>query len=68
MKLEIYRTKTNCSSNCPFLDSDWFDSVATCLLFKETLRPIMDYGSVEGWNTCTSCDKVVLNAGYQMDD
>ena len=60
MKIEIKRKDDRCDYDCPFKDGDWSEA-GYCLLFKEPLGPIWNFGSIDGWRCCQSCNKVKLN-------
>lgn len=62
INLMIQTKKKYCGLYCMFKDCDGWDTSATCMLFKETLRPKMKYGSVEGWERCEQCHKVARGA------
>ncbi len=48
--------KGKCDFDCPFLDSNVFDTRGKCLLFNEALTPKTKFGEVEAWETCNDCD------------
>lgn len=52
--------KDNCECNpdCVFLDGEYFQHCGNCLLFQQTLTPVMEYSSIIGWRCCKSCNTI----------
>ena len=58
VSLHINRDGELCSENCVFLFASFVSRTGSCGLFRETLRPSLGYGDIDGWHACESCNKV----------
>lgn len=47
-----------CNSECIFLNANYFEHSATCLLFHQPLGPQIEYSDLLGWYCCDSCNKI----------
>lgn len=56
LKIERNKDCTTCNPDCIFLDYEYFRHSGTCLLFRETLTPVMEYSDIVGWKCCTPCN------------
>ena len=56
MKLKIKSDGKVCHCECPFKNGgDW------CLLFKENMTPVYNYGVIDEWKVCDACSIVQHN-------
>ncbi len=63
IQLHIIRGESRqCNAACSFLDHDFIESNAGCLLFKESLQANRTHGGVDSWRTCEACDLVYKNS------
>lgn len=64
MKIPLFiaREPGNKCGECPFLKADYFSRSADCVLFDSRLRPNLDYGCVDSWETCSQCDTFAQRA------
>jgi len=47
-----------CSTECPFFEGYFLESVAECNLFGKPLRPKMSYRCTDGFYCCDPCEKL----------